>query len=307
MFHLPSSSPIFSSARLLGHREPDAPRGSSRCRPHRRARAGHVGEQPPHPRPESGCSAGASPTAGCAGRAEVPRRPRRSRARSGWRWRRADHRDPLAGEVDAVVPLRGMESGAREFVEPVDVGDQRDVQRAGARDEELGDVLPPVVGEHVPAILGVVPVRAVDVGVEPDVAAQTVLVGDALEVVQDLRLEETTCASSPASARTRTSTCATGCRTRSRDRCCRARCRRSRRPSPGSGSRHPALQRDGHPEAGESGADDQRAGVHRLLRRCLGACSGATVIDGVLPGNAGTGYFRLPGVAVLSTPVANGC
>ena len=79
--------------------------------------------------------------------------------------------------------------GAREFVDARDVGDQRDVQRARPRDEELGDVLLAVGGEHVPPHLGVVPVRAVDERVEADVPAQAVLLGDALEVVEDLRLQ----------------------------------------------------------------------------------------------------------------------
>ena len=57
-----------------------------------------------------------------------------------------------------------------------------------ARDEELCDELLAVGGEDMPSVLGVVPMRAVDERVEPDVAAQPVFVGDALEVVEDLRL-----------------------------------------------------------------------------------------------------------------------
>ena len=44
----------------------------------------------------------------------------------------ADDRDPLAGEVDGMVPLRGMESGALEFSQSLDVGKSWNVQRAGA-------------------------------------------------------------------------------------------------------------------------------------------------------------------------------
>ena len=72
-----------------------------------------------------------------------------------------DHRHALAGEVDVVVPLRGMESGTLEFGETRDIGKAWNVQRAGPRDEELRDVFLPGVGEDVPAVLGVVPVRDV--------------------------------------------------------------------------------------------------------------------------------------------------
>ena len=49
---------------------------------------------------------------------------------------KADDRDPFAGQVDAVVPLRGVEAtpGSRPAV---DVRDGRDVQRAGPGDQEL--------------------------------------------------------------------------------------------------------------------------------------------------------------------------
>ena len=192
----------------------------------------------------------------------------------------ADHRHPLAGEVDVVVPLRGMESGAVGSRRVRRCRAARNVQRAGTRDQELRDVLLPGVGEHVPAVLGVVPVRAVDVRVEPDVAAQTVLVGDALEVVQDLRLIARTVCSSRASARRRTSTGATARRRRSRDRCCRARCRRSRRPSPGSGSPRPGC-------CSAMPMPRPEKPVPMISARvCTGcwvlpsaACSGATVID----------------------------
>lgn len=99
-----------------------------------------------------------------------------------------DDGDPLTGQLDVVVPLCRMGGRAGELIEAFDVGNARDVQRAGPGDEELGDVLPVGVGEHVPAVLVVVPVGPVDPGVEVDVRPQAVLVGDALEVVEDLRL-----------------------------------------------------------------------------------------------------------------------
>ena len=56
----------------------------------------------------------------------------------------SDHRHPLAGEVDAVVPLRGVESGpVGSRPSPSMSGSERNVQRARARDEELRDVLLP--------------------------------------------------------------------------------------------------------------------------------------------------------------------
>ena len=100
----------------------------------------------------------------------------------------ADHRDPLTGQVDAVVPFRGMESGTTEFVATFDVGQGRDVQRARARDQELPDEFAAVFGEDVPALLAVVPVGPVDVRIELDVPAQPVFLGDPLEVVPDLGL-----------------------------------------------------------------------------------------------------------------------
>jgi hypothetical protein len=87
-----------------------------------------------------------------------------------------------------VVPLRGMESGAAEFVHAVDVGRPRDVQRAGAGDQKLSDVLVPRFGKDVPAVFAVIPVRTAYLLTESDVAAQPVLFGDVLEVVQDLWL-----------------------------------------------------------------------------------------------------------------------
>ena len=100
----------------------------------------------------------------------------------------ADHRHPLAGQVDAVVPFGRMESGTTEFVAALDVGQGRDVQRARARDQELPDEFAAVFGEDVPALLVVVPVGSVDVRIELDVAAQPVFLGDSLEVVPDLGL-----------------------------------------------------------------------------------------------------------------------
>ena len=99
-----------------------------------------------------------------------------------------DDRHPLAGQVDAVVPLRGMESRAGEFLTTLDVREGRDVQRARPRDQELSDVFAPVSGEDVPSVLVVIPITAVDQGIELDVATQPVFLGDPFEVIPDLGL-----------------------------------------------------------------------------------------------------------------------
>ena len=144
----------------------------------------------------------------------------------------------LPVEVDAVVPLSRMEGRALEVGQPVDVGDGRDVQRAGPGDQELGDVFLAVFGEDVPADSASShwarstcwPNRtyrrrpyfsATPAGSRGSPAGRT------------------TCRSSRAWVRTRTSTGAPGCHRRSRDSCCRARFRRPRRPSPRSGKSTP--------------------------------------------------------------------
>ena len=187
---------------------------------------------------------------------------------------RADHRHPLAREVDVVVPLRGMESGASEIGESFDVGKARNVQRAGPRDEELRNVLLPGVGEHMPAVLGVIPVRSGGARVEPDVTAQTVLLGDAPEVIQDLRLRREQFAPGRLGLE----------RERVQVRRHIARAVRIAVVAPGAAylvgllqdqEVHAlALQRDGHAKTGEAGADDQRTGVHGLLGAAFGSLLG---------------------------------
>ena len=63
------------------------------------------------------------------------------------------------------------------------------MQSARAGDEELRDELTAVFGEDVPTHFVVVPMRAVDMGVEPDVAPQPVLVRHTLQVILNLRLK----------------------------------------------------------------------------------------------------------------------
>src|ERR1700753_1276101 len=81
-----------------------------------------------------------------------------------------------------------MKSRTAEFVHAGDVRQPRDVQRAGAGDQELSDVLVARFGENVTAVFAVIRVRTAHLLTESDVAAQPVLFGDVLEVVQDLWL-----------------------------------------------------------------------------------------------------------------------
>ena len=110
-------------------------------------------------------------------------RDRLDRRRSG-----ADHRDALAGEVDAAVrPAPGVIGLARERVAAREVGHVRGRQAARRHDQEArGDA--PAIGLDRPAALGVAPVRGAHARVELDVAAQIEAVGDVLDVAQDLGL-----------------------------------------------------------------------------------------------------------------------
>jgi hypothetical protein len=64
----------------------------------------------------------------------------------------------------------------------------RQVQRAGAEDEEAGTPGRAAAGVHRPGAVLLVPRRAGHLLAEADVAAQVVVVGEPLEVVADLRL-----------------------------------------------------------------------------------------------------------------------
>ena len=188
-----------------------------------------------------------------------------------------------------------------EFVLALDIGNQRDVQCTRAGDQELCDVLLPIGGEHVPAVFGVVPVGAIDERVEPDVAAQPVLLGDALEVVPDLGLRREQRAP---------------CRFRlERERVqVRRHVTRAARVAvvPPGATDVPGLlqdqevhalllQRDAHPQSGEAGPDDQRAGVHGLLGRALGRVFG----DGH-EALSPTFVWAHPGTAVPGTSAFSG-
>ena len=103
----------------------------------------------------------------------------------------ADHGDPLAGEVDVVVPAGGVEELALEVVDAVDVGQPRLGEAAGADDQRASAVTvarrpvrvrPPSAGRRS-SQRGVL-----DGGVEDEPVEDAGPRGDLLEVGLDLRL-----------------------------------------------------------------------------------------------------------------------
>ncbi len=111
-------------------------------------------------------------------------RDRLDRRRAG-----ADDRDALAGEVDALVrPLARQVGLAGESLRAGDVGVLRHRERAGRHHVVTGSDLVAGGGVDVPTRCVLVPDGAVDGGLEPDVTAQVVAVGDVVEVAQDLGL-----------------------------------------------------------------------------------------------------------------------
>ena len=100
-----------------------------------------------------------------------------------------DHGDPLAGEVDALVGPASGHVGVT--AEPFDAGDVDFLghrEATGRHDVPLGVVDVTVLGRDRPPARSVVPRRAGHPGLEADVAAQVVAIGDVLQVTQDLAL-----------------------------------------------------------------------------------------------------------------------
>ena len=101
----------------------------------------------------------------------------------------ADDRDPLAGEVDALVrPAAGEVDRPGETSGPFDVRRLRHRQAAGGHDVVPAPHLPVAVGRDHPLFRRLVPASRGDGGRELDVRAQLVAVGHEPQVVQDLRL-----------------------------------------------------------------------------------------------------------------------
>ena len=76
----------------------------------------------------------------------------------------ADHADPLAGEAVVVVPAGGVERGALERVEAVDLGVRQVAEHADGADDDVGDELVAGVGEDPPHQALLVPEHAADRG-----------------------------------------------------------------------------------------------------------------------------------------------
>ena len=113
------------------------------------------------------------------------RRPARPGARAARPGARADHGDALAGEVVVVVPAHRLDHLARELLEAGDVGRLRVDERAergdhpASGDRALAEGDPPEVAVLVPSARG-------DLGVEPQMGAEAVLVGAVVGVGLDL-------------------------------------------------------------------------------------------------------------------------
>lgn len=96
----------------------------------------------------------------------------------------ADHRDPLVGQRDRVVPARGVEAGAVEGVQTLDLRVPGMDEEAGGGDQEVHAVLLTVLGGDPPAAF--LEACADDLCVDARVVGDPVLGGDALEVALDL-------------------------------------------------------------------------------------------------------------------------
>ena len=98
----------------------------------------------------------------------------------------ADDRHPLAGEVDVVVPARGVHDGAGELVDAVDLGELGLGQHSGRAHDVAGRDRVAVGGPEPPAVAVVVEGCGHDPGVEPGPPAHVVLVDAVLGVVLQL-------------------------------------------------------------------------------------------------------------------------
>ena len=100
-----------------------------------------------------------------------------------------DHRNTLAGEIHTLVrPTTGEIHLAGEPVGAFDVGALRQRQTSRGHHVMAARDLLALSGTHTPPRCSLVPHCRLDPGVEVDAAPQVVLVGDELEVPQDLRL-----------------------------------------------------------------------------------------------------------------------
>ncbi len=104
---------------------------------------------------------------------------------------RADHRHSLAGQVDVMAPLGGVEGRAFEAVAALDVGQARPVELAHGGDHRIGLDLAQTIlrlQRDLPDGAVLIPDHFLHLGLEADLLAQIVAVGDATEIVQQNRL-----------------------------------------------------------------------------------------------------------------------
>ena len=95
---------------------------------------------------------------------------------------RSDDRDALARQVQVVVPARRVHGQTRERIDAVDIGQFGCDEHPAGVDEEPGGDDAAGIGADVPQVLLLVEVGAEHLGLEPDLAAQTVLVDAVLGV-----------------------------------------------------------------------------------------------------------------------------
>jgi len=102
---------------------------------------------------------------------------------------RADRADPLAGKIDPLMrPLAGVIPVAREVLEPGKIRHVRRGQAADGGDQEFDDIGVALLGAHPPAVCRFVIDRGGHAGIEPDAPPKVELVGDEIEVAQNLGL-----------------------------------------------------------------------------------------------------------------------
>ncbi len=99
----------------------------------------------------------------------------------------ADDRHLLTGEVEAVLPRRGVQDRALEVLDPPrEVRDVRLGEKAGRGHQVPGGALGSVTGAHSPETRGVVPLGAVDRRLEFHVPFEVVLVRDVMCIPLEL-------------------------------------------------------------------------------------------------------------------------
>ena len=98
----------------------------------------------------------------------------------------ADHRHPLARDVEVVIPGRAVDRAAPVGVDAADVGQLVVGQRSGGQHDGAGREALAALGRRGPHAGSLVEAQAGDLGVEPDQRPQPVPVGQLFDVGVDL-------------------------------------------------------------------------------------------------------------------------